>query len=103
MLMIRPCETTRSNIFSISSEWSTRSYNRWTCYYIQHYSIRTMAFVPGHKHDLFLSYAHKETAWVEAFSKALCDEFHELTGKQITVWNDSQNLRLGQKWTSEIE
>lgn len=62
-----------------------------------------MAFVPGHKHDLFLSYAHAEAAWVEAFRKALCDEFQVRTGEPLTVWKDSQELRLGQKWVSQIE
>lgn len=44
-----------------------------------------MAFVPGRKHDLFLSYAHTEGGWAETFRK------------------DSRNLRLGQKWAAEIE
>lgn len=62
-----------------------------------------MAFVPGYKHDLFLSYAHLEAAWVEAFRGALSQESQERVGKPITIWQDSQNLRLGQKWTAEIE
>ena len=62
-----------------------------------------MAFVSGRKHDLFLSYAHAEAAWAEAFRKALCDEFQVRTGEQLTLWQDSHNLRLGQKWQSEIE
>jgi hypothetical protein len=62
-----------------------------------------MAFVPGYKHDLFLSYAHFEAAWAEAFTKALCNEFQERTGDQVTFWHDSKNLRLGEKWTAEIE
>src|SRR5580658_4957005 len=62
-----------------------------------------MAFVSGHKHDLFLSYAHAETAWVDAFRKALCDEFQVRAGQEVTVWQDSRNLRVGQKWASEIE
>ena len=62
-----------------------------------------MAFVPGHKHDLFLSYAHIEAGWAEAFLKTLCDEFQVRTGKQVTVWHDAKTLRLGQKWTAEIE
>src|SRR4051794_4533532 len=61
-----------------------------------------MAFVPGHKHDLFLSYAHAEMAWVEVFSKALCTEFQVRAGEPVTVWQDSQNLRLGQKWGDQI-
>jgi hypothetical protein len=45
-----------------------------------------MAFVSGYKHDLFLSYAHFEVAWAEAFRKALCNEFQERTGEQVTFW-----------------
>lgn len=62
-----------------------------------------MAFVPGYRHDLFLSYSHAETVWVEAFRKALCQEFQERAGKPVSVWQDNQKLRLGQKWTTEIE
>ena len=65
--------------------------------------VETMPFVPGHKHDLFLSYAHAEGAWVEAFRKAVCDEFQVRAGVPVTVWHDSQNLRVGHKWASEIE
>ena len=62
-----------------------------------------MPFVSGHKHDLFVSYAHAEAAWVEGFTKALCAEFHDRAGEPVTLWQDTQNLRLGQKWASEIE
>jgi hypothetical protein len=62
-----------------------------------------MGLVPGYKHDLFLSYSHAETAWFEAFRKALCQEFQERVGKPVSFWQDSRNLRLGQKWTGEIE
>jgi hypothetical protein len=62
-----------------------------------------MAFVPGHKHDLFLSYAHAEGAWADGFRKALGEEFHVRTGEDVTVWQDTRNLRVGQKWASEIE
>ena len=62
-----------------------------------------MAFVPGHKHDLFLSYAHAEAAWTDAFRKALCDEFQVRAGEVVTVWQDSRDLRVGQKWATEIE
>ena len=61
-----------------------------------------MPFVPGYKHDLFLSYAHLEAPWVDAFRKAVSQEFQERAGKPITFWQDQQNLRLGQKWTDEI-
>ena len=59
--------------------------------------------VPGHKHDLFLSYAHAEAVWIEAFRKALCDEFQVRTGEAVTFWQDSQTLRAGQNWKIEIE
>jgi hypothetical protein len=62
-----------------------------------------MAFVPGHSHDLFLSYAHAERAWADAFRKALCDEFHMLTGRPLAVWEDRSDLRLGQNWATEVE
>lgn len=62
-----------------------------------------MPFVSGHKHDLFLSYAHAETPWVNAFRKALCDEFEIRTGQKLAIWQDSRNLRVGQKWEGEIE
>jgi hypothetical protein len=62
-----------------------------------------MAFVPGRKHDLFVSYAHKEAAWAAAFVKALADEFQVRTGREVTFWQDSRKLRTGEKWTAEIE
>ncbi|HEY7336605.1 MAG TPA: toll/interleukin-1 receptor domain-containing protein [Bryobacteraceae bacterium] len=62
-----------------------------------------MAFVPGYKHDLFLSYAHDESAWAEAFRKALCAEFQIRTGEELVFWHDVRNLRTGQKWDAEIE
>jgi hypothetical protein len=62
-----------------------------------------MPYVSGHKHDLFLSYAHAEAAWVEAFRKALREEFHVRTGADIALWQDTRSLRTGQKWEKEIE
>lgn len=59
--------------------------------------------VPGHAHDLFLSYAHAEAQWVEAFKKAFCQEFHEREGRPVSVWQDSTDLRPGTKWTAELE
>jgi hypothetical protein len=59
--------------------------------------------VPGYAHDLFLSYAHAEAQWVEAFKKAFCQEFHEREGRPVSVWQDSTDLRPGTKWTAELE
>ena len=76
---------------------------RFALSFIRLNSVGTMPFVSGHKHDLFLSYAHAEAPWTDAFRKALCDEFQVRTGKEVTVWQDSRNLRVGQEWASEIE
>lgn len=62
-----------------------------------------MAFVPGRKHDLFLSYAHNERVWADALVKALRKEFQERTGREVTFWQDSHKLRVGQDWHEEIE
>jgi len=59
--------------------------------------------VPGYGHDLFLSYAHAEAQWVEAFKKAFRQEFHEREGRPVSVWQDSTDLRPGTKWTAELE
>ena len=61
-----------------------------------------MAFVPGHKHDLFLSDTHAEAVWVEASGKQLCEEFQVRTAEQMTVWRDALNLRLRQKWAAYV-
>ena len=57
----------------------------------------------GHAHDLFLSYAHAEAQWVEAFKKAFCQEFVEREGRPISIWQDSTDVRPGTKWTAELE
>ncbi|HEY6344842.1 MAG TPA: toll/interleukin-1 receptor domain-containing protein [Bryobacteraceae bacterium] len=59
--------------------------------------------VPGRKHDLFLSYAHEETAWANDFRKALRDKFKERTGRELTFWQDTRNIRANQTWEKEIE
>lgn len=59
--------------------------------------------VPGHTHDLFLSYAHAESLWVEAFKKAFCQEFHDREGKAVSIWQDTDDLRPGTKWTDELK
>ena len=50
-----------------------------------------MPFVSGHKHDLFVSYAHAEAAWVEGFTKALCAEFQVRAGEPVTLWQDTES------------
>lgn len=36
-----------------------------------------MAFVPGLKHDLFLSYAHEDLAWVNELSEHLRERLQD--------------------------
>jgi hypothetical protein len=59
--------------------------------------------VPGYAHDLFLSYAHADAIWVQAFKKAFSQQFHEREGQPVSIWQDSMDLRPGTKWTAELE
>jgi hypothetical protein len=61
-----------------------------------------MAYVPGHKHDLFVSYSRAESAWVDAFRIALEQIIHERLGIAADFWQDVTNIRFGQNWTDEI-
>jgi hypothetical protein len=63
-----------------------------------------MGYVPGQKYDLFFSYAHADdSAWIEALRRSLCQGVSERLGSRVSVWQDRQNLRLGQNWQNEIE
>jgi hypothetical protein len=63
-----------------------------------------LAFVPGFRHDLFLSYAHlDDTARVEGFEKSLRQGLRERLGQDIEFWQDTLRLRLGNNWREEIE
>ncbi|MFN7925895.1 MAG: toll/interleukin-1 receptor domain-containing protein [Bryobacteraceae bacterium] len=61
------------------------------------------AYVPGHKHDLFLSYAHDEAEWTDAFRKHLDKAIKTRLGRAASWWQDSSDLRAGQIWRDEIE
>ena len=61
-------------------------------------------FVPGFENDLFISYAHADgQAWIQAFEKSLCEELSRRLGVRISVWQDTNRLRVGQNWKAEIE
>jgi hypothetical protein len=62
-----------------------------------------VVYVPGHKHDLFVSYARAELAWVEAFRVALSQGVLEKIGAAPAIWQDIQNIRFGQDWPEEIQ
>lgn len=61
-----------------------------------------MGFVPGKKHDLFLSYAHDDVKWVNAFEKALSERLTILLNR-VDIWQDEKKLRAGGRWTADIE
>jgi len=62
-----------------------------------------MPYVPGCKHDLFLSYSHNEAAWVEAFRAVLTQAVLEKLGSSPDIWQDVNNIRFGNVWTDEIK
>jgi hypothetical protein len=62
-----------------------------------------MAYVPGHPHDLFLSYAHDEGEWAGAFRARLEKALSIKLGRTVSFWQDIDDLRIGQVWREEIE
>jgi len=58
--------------------------------------------VPGHSHDVFLSYAHKETEWVETFKKALAAELDNMTDWEVEFWQDKNKIRTGEDFKEAI-
>lgn len=63
-----------------------------------------MAFVPGLKSDVFVSYAHADDpAWISAFELALEQRLRERLGPSVELWKDTKKLRFGQNWQDEIE
>jgi hypothetical protein len=87
--MIRPGQTPGS----LSFWWSGRAPES-----------NRMAYVPGFRHDLFVSYAHgDDPGWIEGFEGALRQGLRERLGQPVSMWQDVGKLRLGQNWQEEIE
>jgi hypothetical protein len=62
-----------------------------------------MAYVPGIKSDVFVSYAHADDpAWISAFELALEQRLRERLGPSVELWKDTKKLRFGQNWQDEI-
>ena len=71
-----------------------------------------MAYIPGFKHDIFISYAHvdnaknpgEEMGWVETFCKYLEVELGKKIGRSnlVNIWWDSSDLDPGQQFDAEI-
>ena len=63
-----------------------------------------MAYVPGFDHDLFLSYAHNDSAeWIRALEERLRQQLGDILGDEVQIWQDTKNIRFGQDWPDEIE
>jgi hypothetical protein len=61
-----------------------------------------MAYIPGYKHDVFLSYSSKDRDWVVALQEQLADRLGQPLGGSCDIWWDDL-LRNGQNWTQEIQ
>ena len=60
-----------------------------------------MPYVPGCKHDLFLSHSHAESAWIA--HSALLTQAVRKTCSSPDIWHDVNNIRFGNIWTDEIK
>src|SRR4051794_38111255 len=61
-----------------------------------------MAYVPGNRYDLFMSYARKELPWVEVFKECLTNEFESKTAKRLCIWIDTK-LQPGDVWRAKTD
>jgi hypothetical protein len=62
-----------------------------------------MPYVLGFDHDLFLSYAHTDSAeWIRALEQSLRQQLRERLGADVDIWQDTNNIRFGQNWPDEI-
>ena len=58
-----------------------------------------MAYLPAPiKHDLFLSYAREDIAWVNALKEQLTEELVNRLGPDCSIWQDENEIRTGQNW-----
>ena len=62
-----------------------------------------MAFVPGYKHDIFVSYAHGDNReWISRFVGRLESELKNKLGDSADVWLDDSDLRKTRDFQKEI-
>jgi len=63
-----------------------------------------MAYVPGFKFDVFISYSHAdEREWVAVFEQNLRESLGRELGVKVAVWQDVKEIRLAEDWQGEIE
>jgi hypothetical protein len=61
-----------------------------------------MAYLPGLKHDVFISYAREDEDWVTALQEQLTERLRHRLGTECDVWQDQNKIRAGQKWSDEV-
>ena len=64
-----------------------------------------MAYIPHPDihHDLYLSYAREDVAWVSALQEQLAERLLYRLGYECSVWQDVNKIRTGQVWSAELE
>ena len=63
-----------------------------------------MAYVPGFKFDVFISYSHAdEREWVAVFEQNLRESLGRALGVKVSLWQDIKEIRLAEDWQGEIE
>ncbi len=62
-----------------------------------------MAYVPGQKSDVFISYSHNDSDWLSSFKVGLKQRVEDKLGATIDVWKDTEDLQMGHAWSSKIE
>jgi len=62
-----------------------------------------MAYVPGYRHDLFVSYAHgDDREWISLFVARLQPALKQRLGVPAEVWIDDDSLRASRDFSGEI-
>jgi hypothetical protein len=63
-----------------------------------------MAYLPSPiEHDLFLSYAHEDVAWVNTLNEQLTQELINRLGPDCRIWQDENEIRTGQNWPDALD
>lgn len=61
-----------------------------------------MTYLPGLEHDLFVSYAREDVAWVNELREQLVERLRDRLGCDSSVWQDTNKICTGQKWPDQL-
>jgi len=63
-----------------------------------------MAYIPSPdlEHDLFLSYAHEDAAWVNELQEQLIERLRHRLG-DCSIWQDVNKIRTGENWPRALD